>query len=99
MVIDRTARRADVMIGSYATGDAALTIGYMTSKNCSVGVKINFLRPIGYIIITAVFTLLLLLIYSGVVTTFSERLHFTTMGFVSARVRFRPSGVAKFQIM
>ena len=90
MIVDRTARRADVMIGSYATGDAAYTIGYHTSKTTPTAViVINFLGSIGYIIINAIFALLILLITSGVVMTFSERLHSTNMEFVSAPVRFR----------
>ena len=97
MIVDRTARRADVMIGSYAPGDADSTIGCHTSKTTPAAVVvINFLGPIGYIINNANLTFLLLFITSGVVMTFSERLHSTNMGFVSTRVRFRPSGVVKF---
>ena len=39
MIIDRTARRADIMIGSHATGDAALMTGHLTSKIWSVDGK------------------------------------------------------------
>ena len=68
------------LFDSYATGDAALMTGHLTSKICSVDGKnwSNFLGPISYIIIN------ISILRLGVVTTFSK------MGTVSARVLFRP---------
>ena len=92
MIVARTARRADVMIGSYSPGDADSTIGYLTSKITPTADVVINLGPIAYIILNAILILLLLLMTSGVVMTFSGWLHSTNMEFVSTRVRFRPSG-------